>query len=323
MPIDKSNFVQVIDTFSTQIKQAVELVKGRAISGEIANIVVCGMGGSAIAGDILQSLMRNTNMPVFVCRDYQIPSFVDEYSLVFLISYSGNTEETLSCLKQAKEKQAKIFAITSGGKLAEQVDKAISIPPGLQPRAALPFLFFPLLGLLSNAGILNTNVEDVNELLEIIKDTESLKDQAKEIAKKIKEKTAIIYASPTFAPAAYRWKTQINENAKQPAFSNSFSEMNHNEIAGYQFLNREEYISIFVRDDKDNERIKKRFDVAKEVIDRKIDIIEIKTKGQSLLARMFSTILLGDYVSYFLALHNRVDPAPVEIIEWFKKKLEE
>ena len=322
MVTDKSHYLQVIDNFPAQCKQAIDLVQGKTITGEIANIVICGMGGSAIGGDILRCLMKDTNMPVFVNRGYELPEFVDAYSLVILLSYSGNTEETLSCLYQAKDKEAHIYAITSGGALAEQCDKVIKIPGGMQPRAALGYLFFPVLGLLGNSGILKSTGEDFQDMLKAITDVEAIKDQAKAIAKKIKEKTALIYASRTMGPVAYRWKTQINENAKQPAFANVFSELNHNEIAGFQFMNRNEYIAILLKDEHEDPRMAKQMNTAKEVIDSRIDVIEVPLNGNVLLTKMFWAIFLGDYVSYYLAMHNRTDPADVEVIEWLKKRLQ-
>ena len=144
--------------------------------------------------------------------------------------------------------------------------------------------------------------------------------QGRELAKKLKEKIPIIYASEALGAIAFRWKTQINENAKMPAFYNVFSEMNHNEIAGYKGMDRK-FAVVMIRDKHDNERIKKRMDVCKEIMEVYADVEEIHTEGESLLARMFSAIYLGDYVSYYMALWNRVDPSPVDIIEGMKKKL--
>lgn len=321
MVIDKSNYLGVLENFSKQCREALTLPKGETISGEITSILVCGMGGSAIGGDLLKSYLANTNIPVFVNRNYSIPKFVDNYTLVFTVSYSGNTEETLSCFKQAKEKNANIWAICSGGKLADLADKKILIPKNYQPRAAIGYLFFPMLGLLHNSGIANVTNTELNEMLALLKNTDEFKEKAKDLAKKIRGKLPIIYSSELLAPVAYRWRTQINENAKLPALHHIFPEMNHNEINAFMNMNRKDFIVIMLRDEQDSDRIKKRMDITRDIIENTIDVEEVYTKGSSLLARMFYSLYLGDFTSYYLAIDNRVDPTPVDVIERLKKEL--
>ncbi|MEK6869762.1 MAG: bifunctional phosphoglucose/phosphomannose isomerase, partial [Nanoarchaeota archaeon] len=318
--LDSQNMLQVIKDFPNQCRVALSLPKGLSISNNINNIVVAGMGGSAIGGDLLKSYMNDANIPVYVNRDYKLPGFVNENSLVFAVSYSGNTEETLSSLKDAKEKNAQIIGITSGGKLAIECKKVIKIPSGFQPRAALGYLFFPMLGVLHNSNIARVKNEDLNEVLEILKNTSKFNDDGEKLAKSLKEKIPVIYASEALGPIAMRWKTQINENAKMPAFYNVFSEMNHNEIAGYKGMDSK-FAAVIIRDKHDNGSIKKRMDVCKEIMEDKVYVKEVETQGNGLLARMLSAIYLGDFVSYHLALWNRVDPSPVEIIEAMKRKL--
>jgi len=319
MVVDTQNMLELIKNFHNQCRDALELPRGISVSGEIKNIVVIGMGGSAIGGDLLKIFLRNTDIPVYVSRDYKVPSFVNEDSLVFAVSYSGNTEETLASYEDAADKKAKIIVITSGGKLAE-CQKVIKIPPGLQPRAAIGYLFFPMLGILHNTNIIRVKNNELNEMLEILKKTDDFEKEGEALAKKIAEKIPIIYSSEALRAVAFRWKTQINENAKMAAFYNVFSEMNHNEIAGYQGMDRK-YTAILIRDKNDNERIKKRMDICKEIMEEHVDVEEVHTQGDSLLARIFSTIYLADFVSYYMAMQNRVDPSPVDIIEGMKKKL--
>ena len=322
MVLDSQNMLQTIKDFPNQCREALSLPKGLSISNDIGNIVVAGMGGSAIGGDLLKSYLSDAKIPVYVSRGYKLPSFVNENSLVFAVSYSGNTEETLSSLKDAKEKNAQIVGITSGGKLAIECKKVVKIPSGFQPRAALGYLFFPMLGVLHNSKIARVKNEDVNEMLGILKHTDGFNDYAQKLAKNLKDKIPVIYSSEAFGAVAMRWKTQINENAKMPAFYNVFSEMNHNEIAGYKGMDRN-FAAVIIRDKHDNERIKKRMDVCKEIMESRINVEEVETQGNSLLARMFSAIYLGDFVSYHLALWNRVDPGPVDIIEKMKRKIAE
>ena len=322
MTLDSQNMLQTIKDFSTQCREALGLPKGISASGDINNIIVTGMGGSAMGGDLLKIYLSDTNIPVYVNRDYKLPKFVNEKSLVFAVSYSGNTEETLSALNDAKERNAQIIGITSGGKLAEECEKVIKIPSGLQPRAALGYTFFPMLGVLHNTNIARVKNDELNEMLEILKQTDKFNDTGEELSKKLKEKIPVIYASEALGAIAFRWKTQINENAKMPAFYNVFSEMNHNEIAGYKSMDHK-FAAVIIRDKYDNDRIKKRMDICKEILEQYVEVEEVETQGESLLARMFSAIYLGDFVSYYMALSNRVDPSPVEIIEGMKKKLVE
>ena len=322
MPFDSENMLRVIKDFPKQCREALDLPRGISISGEITSIVVTGMGGSAVGGNLLKAYLHDTKIPVFVVRDYKVPEFVDSYSLVFAVSYSGNTEETLSAFRDAKGKGAQIIGITSDGKLADECKKVIKIPFGIQPRAALGYLFLPMLGILHNSNIVDVKNSELNEMLSIIKNVEQFNNEGEALSKKIKGKIPIVYSSQLLEAVAFRWKTQMNENAKMPCFYNVFSEMNHNEIAGYNGMDRK-FVAILLRDKHDNERIKKRMDICKNLMQERVDVEEVKVKGESLLARTISTVYLGDFVSYYLALWNRVDPTPVEIIESLKKKLVE
>ena len=322
MVLDSQNMLQVIKDFPIQCREALGLPKGISVSGEISNIVVTGMGGSAIGGDLLKAYLSNASVPIHVNRDYKVPGFVNKNTLVFVVSYSGNTEETLSSFRDAQEKKAKIIGITSGGKLADECDKIIKIPSGIQPRAALGYLFFPMLGILHNSNIARVKNDELNEMMEIMKKADKFNEAGEALARKLKGKIPIIYSSEALGPVALRWKTQINENAKLPAFNNVFPEMNHNEINGYRGMDRK-FIAVLIRDKHDNERIKKRMDICREIMMVTTDVEEVNTYGEGLLARMFSAIYLGDFVSYHLALWNRVDPSPVHVIEELKRKLAE
>ena len=322
MAIDSSNMLKVIEGFSHQCKTAFELPKGMSVSGKVNKIVVAGMGGSAVGGDLLKAYMHDSKIPVFVVRSYKLPNFVNSDTLVFAVSYSGNTEETISCFEDATSKKAKIVAVTSGGILETKSKKTIKIPNGLQPRAALGYLFFPLLGALINSNLLDVKNDEIKEMLDILSNTKDFKTTGEKIAGKIFGKTPIVYASDLFGVVAYRWKTQFNENSKSPAFAHVFSEMNHNEIAGYQTMNRNNFIAIYIRDKYDNERIKKRMDITKSITSSRVYIEEVFTKGNSMLARLLSGIYYGDFASYYLALPNKIDPSPVTVIENLKKRLE-
>jgi len=323
MPIDQSNMLKVLEGFSHQCKTAFELTKGMSVTGKVDKIVVAGMGGSAVGGDLLKAYMHDSKIPVFVVKSYDAPAFIDENTLVFAVSYSGNTEETLSVFDTVTKKKAKVIAITSGGELGAKSKKSIRIPSGLQPRASLGYLFFPMLGVLANSGIIELGEKEIKETLDILSNVDEFKKKGEDLAKKIKGRTPIVYASDLFSPVAYRWKTQLNENSKSPAFFHAFPELNHNELVGYQTMSKDKFIAIYIKDDFDHERIKKRMMITKEITSARIDVEEISTKGNSLLARMFSGIYYGDFTSYYLALLNGIDPSPVNVIENLKKKLKE
>jgi len=319
--IDKSNMLAVLKHFPKQCREALSLTKGIAVTKEINHIVVCGMGGSSIGGALLKSCLSNLDIMVTIVRNYDLPKSIDHKSLVFAVSYSGNTEETLSALKQAQERKAIVIGITSGGEIAEKVDELIKIPAGYQPRAAVGYLFLPMLGVLYNSNIIEVRNEELNEMLKSLDDIEAYEEEAKKLAKTIGNRVPVIYSSELFEPVAYRLKTQINENAKYPAFNNVFPEMNHNEINAFRFMDRNKFVAIMIRDNADHPRIKKRMDICKKIMEERVDVLDIVTKGKSLLTRMFSTILLGDLTSYYLAINLRVDPSPVEVIETLKKQL--
>ena len=319
--IDKSNMLKIIEEFPQQCKSALGLSKGLSVSGKFDEIVVAGMGGSAVGGDLLSAFMHNSKLPVFVARDYKLSNFVDENTLVFAVSYSGNTEETISAFQDAVNKKAKIVAVTSGGMLEKLAKRVIKVPSGIQPRAALAYLFFPVLGVLANSGIIEVKSDEIQEMLNILGNTGEFKSAGESIAKKIGGKTPIVYASELLSAVAYRWKTQFNENSKMAAFYHTFSEMNHNEIAAYQTMGNDDFISIIIRDKDDNERIRKRMDLTKEIMSSRLCVEEIFTKGNGILSRMFSGIYFGDFASYYAALANKIDPTPVTVIENLKKKL--
>ena len=321
MVLDKSNMLAVLENFPKQCRDALAISKGEKLSKKVTNIVVTGMGGSAIGGDLLKTCLSNTEMPVFVNRSYKLPNFVDESTLVFAVSYSGNTEETLSAYQDALNKKANVIAVASGGKLAELCKKTIVIPSGLQPRNAIAYLFFPMLGLLFNSGLINISNKELNEMLIVLKNVNEFKERAEKLAKSIQGKTPIIYSSDFLEPVAYRWKCEFNENSKQPAFCNVLPEMNHNEIVGYHSMRKDQYIAVLIRDRFDHPRIQKRMDICSNIMEKRIEVAQVHTQGESILARLFSAIYLGDFTSYYLAALNRIDPTPVEVIEYLKKEL--
>jgi glucose/mannose-6-phosphate isomerase len=290
-------------------------------------IVICGMGGSAVSGDLLKDLLKNRiSIPIDVCRDYHLPAYVDKDTLTFCISYSGNTEETLSQFVDCVKRKSKIIGITSGGKLEEWCKNFnlpyVLIPSGYQPRSALPYLLFSIIVCLQKLGVVNLHKE-IDETIEILKKIKI--DSVKKLANSMKDSTIVVYSSDEFSGVVRRVKTQINENSKMPAKYDVFPELDHNEIVGYQNerLNNNSFVLI-LRDKDEPEEIKARIEITKDLIKGKVKgIEEIWAEGKSKLARMMSLVFLGDVLSYELAVLNNVDPVEVENIVVLKKRLKE
>ncbi len=320
--------IETIKKYPKMCKDAVKIVEKFTIPDYKFNkIIVCGMGGSAIGGDLLKDLLEDEiPLPVQVSRQYHLPVYVDEDTLVFCVSYSGDTEETLSQFVDAIEKKCKIIGITSNGKLKEWCDKfnlsCILIPEGYQPRAALPYLFFSMLVCLQKLKLIDLTKE-IDETIQVLKKMKVV--NTKKIANSLKDSIPVIYASDEFSGVAKRMKTQFNENNKVPAKYDIFPELDHNEIVGYQNekLNKNSYI-IILRDKDEPEEIKTRIEISKRLMKDKVKgMEEIWTQGKSKLSKMMSLIFIGDILSYELAVLNKVDPKQTENISILKKELKE
>ncbi len=323
--VDKENMEAVLDDFPNQIKKGIEICGELKVNKEIDKIVLVGMGGSALAGEILKCyLKRELKMPLIIIKTYSLPKFVDKKTLVIASSYSGNTEETIYAYREAIRKFIPTIAIASGGKLEElsKINKTplIKLSKGIQPRLTIGYSFFALLKLFENSGFIASKKEDTKKTEKALKKP-MFKEMAKKLAENLKDKIPIIYASDDLSCVAYKWKIDMNENTKIHAFCNVIPEMNHNELVGYTNIKGNYYI-IILKDDEDFERIKKRIKINKQIIKEKgIEAIEVEIKGDCFLTKLFSAIYIGDWVSYYLALEYGTDPTPVDIVEDLKRKL--
>lgn len=330
----------LLEAFPEQVQTAAEA--GRKISlpvhGKIKTIVVTGLGGSAIGGDLARSIGESQlPYPLIVNRTYDLPMFVSDSTLVFACSYSGNTEETLSAYEQARRAKASIVCITSGGKLEGMAmangDPVFRLPGGLPPRAALGHSLIALLAALQGMEIMPDMSESIQETVDLLK---ALRDRyrtaspessnpAKKLASSLYGKIVTIYGSTgIMESAAYRWRSQIAENAKNLASHHMLPEMNHNELVGW--LYPEEALRkvgvVFLRDKYDHPQIQRRFELTRELIRGKSGALhEVWSEGTSLLARVLSVIYLGDFVSLYLAYLNNTDPTPVSVIDYLKNNL--
>jgi glucose/mannose-6-phosphate isomerase len=305
---------------------------------EVENIVYGAMGGSALAAVVSTSWPGYT-IPFQIVRDYDIPEYVSDKTFFIAASYSGNTEETLSALEQAEAKGAKIAVIAGGGKLAEIAKEKgyplAVLPKAEQPRYAVFYNLKALLTLLEHAGVLKKG-EYEPQLLEaadflrksVAQWTATVptdKNQAKRIALEVIGKSAVVYAGPKLSPAAYKWKISFNENAKHVAWTNQYPEFNHNEFMGWtQQPVEKPYAVIDLRSSLEHPRVQKRFEVSERLLSgmRPAPIV-VEVQGDTILEQLVWSIALGDFVTIYTALLNGINPAPVDLIEKFKKSLDE
>lgn len=338
--LDPQDALGITERFPDLLEEAAKLPHGQQLGKlkQPEKIVISGMGGSAISGDIAVDLLGGScELPIAVNRGYRLPAFVDDRTLVFALSYSGQTEETVSAAKQALEKGAKVVAITSDGKLKELVENGgqpvCLIPAGYQPRLALPFLLVPLLRGLAELKLYRNFQEDLTETIALLKklrleygSNKSVRSNpVKQLAKKLVGKSPLIFGcAGTTQAVALRFKTQFNENSKVTALANTFPELDHNEIVNLNAVKRAEhnFSLICLRDEDDSERIKKRIEITKSLIGRQLGgTVELTSQGRSGLARMLSLIYFGDLLSVYLALVKGIDPTEVEVIGRLKKEL--
>lgn len=303
----------------------------------IRNVCLAGMGGSAIGGSIIEAYSYKTSpVPVRVVRHYQPPAWVGEHTLFIACSFSGNTEETLSALEQARERGAQIVAVTSGGSLvvnALRYDFSyIKIPGGMPPRAALGYSFVPLFRIFQHLGYLDEGNKALDETQELLNEQASVfsnleESEALTLAKDLIDTLPIVYSDAVLMhPVNLRWRAQFGENSKTLSYGNLLPEMNHNEIVGWdQIAHLTGRLSVLMLIDKeDDERVKKRMNIVKELVeDQAYSIHTLRTRGESRLARVFSLIQLADWTSFYLAVINGIDPTPIAKIDLLKSRLAE
>lgn len=303
---------------------------------EIDNIVVLGMGGSGIAGDVLRAVASSLLVPIVVLKQIRTPAFVGPRTLAFALSYSGNTEETLAMASGALDSGARLVAITAGGDLATLAERrgGVHVPcdPTLgMPRAAIGALVAPLFVTVFHAGLLPQGhallVEAQAQLKrrrdQCVPTVEGAANPAREIARRIGRSIPLIYGGGALGGvAAYRWKCDINENAKAPAFDAAYPELAHNEICGWGQhgdVTRQLVTLVSLRHGFEHARLSERIDRTTELIEEAVQqVIEVSAEGEGRLAELLDLMYLGDWVSCYLALDNDVDPGPIDAITQLK-----
>jgi len=304
--------------------------------GQITNIVLAGMGGSALAGKLSQSWPGYT-LPFEICSDYNAPKYVNESTLFIGSSYSGNTEETLSALEQAEKAGAQIAIITSGGKLKEIAEAKnyplAKIPEGYQPRTTAFFGLKAIVAILGSYDIvdalkLNKELGEAGEFIgqEVKKwtaDIPASHNPAKQLARELMGLSPVIYSGPMLWPAAYKWKISINENAKNVAWCNQYPEFNHNEFIGWSSHPQEKlYAVVDIVSSFDHPQVIKRFEISERLLSgRRPKAHTVNVAGDNVLKQLLWSVAYGDFVSIYLAILNGLDPTPVDLIEKLKTAL--
>ncbi len=341
--LDKSNVLGSIDALSNQCMHAWNAVNKINISSDYKNInkvLVCGMGGSALGAHVIQSLFSQNKIMIDIKRGYYLPGWVDKQTLIILSSYSGNTEETLSCAKQALAKKIKCLVIATDGKLGEIAQKE-NIPwykinpvhnPSNQPRMAVGYSIFGQIAMLAKAGLIKISQDEVKKVVNFLEKKEkglkaeldSSRNIAKSTAKKIFGEIPVLVTADFLKGAVHVFNNQLNENAKN--FSNFcyIPELNHHLMEGLKFPNNnsKNLIFIFFKSNFYSKIIQKRFDLTQNVVEKNnIKTIEINLSGKTKLNQVFELIQFGAYTAFYLSMLNNLDPAPIPWVDYFKEQL--
>ena len=322
-PLEDDPMVRAIESLAGQLRLGDAFGK-RAGEGLIRpdRVVLAGMGGSAMGGELLRALTAQyAPVPMTRVRGFAVPRWVDQRALVLCVSYSGNTAETLSCATNALEQGARVLGIGSGGMLADLCSQSgspfVRVPSGLQPRAALGYLFGALAGVLGDCGLapddLATQAAAGVDMV--------VGARMRALGERLAQAVPLIYGPGPLAAVAYRWKTQLNENAKLHAFSHAFPELAHNEIVAWERDPRAPFVAVVLRDDDEAPLLRRMIDVTVEQMAARSDVHEVRGLGETPASRAFSLVAMGDWASYHAAQAQGIDATPVASIQELKRRL--
>jgi glucose/mannose-6-phosphate isomerase len=320
----------LIQNFTAQLKDSKAIAEKAILSHStnIQNIVITGLGGSGIGGTIISELVSDScKVPILVNKDYFLPAFVNESTLLIVSSYSGNTEETLAALNEAIAKKAQIIAITSGGKVLELARQHqfdfIEIPGGKPPRSCIGYSLVQLIKILVSKGFADKKLfSDLDKAIALLDDENAhIKAEAKKFAQALTGKIPVIYSLGTCEGTVVRFRQQINENSKMLCWHNTFPEMNHNELVGWTTKN-ESLVVVTFHTSFDYERTRKRYEVCKPIFEKyAAAVIDIHAMGQSKLEQFLYLINIGDWISCEIADLRGIDPVEVNVIDHLKGEL--
>lgn len=321
---------QLIEAFPSNITEALEIAQNSTISGDyanISNVLICGMGGSGIGGSMVQTwLADELKVPVSIAKDYSIPNFVDENTLVIGSSYSGNTEETLVAIEEAQKKGAKIIGITSGGKMEALCQSNgydyIKVPGGNPPRTALAYSLVQLLHIFATIGM--SSADRLKEIAAgrdlIVAESETVHMKAKGLAEHLHQKVGVMYGTTAYEPVLVRARQQFNENSKYLNWTNPIPEMNHNELVGWGGGDRR-FAPVFFMTQGNHPRNDKRIEITREKISEKTSVFDIHAKGDSQIEQSLYLINIVDWSSFYLAALDDIDTIDIAVIDYLKGTL--
>ena len=340
--VDTSNQLGDVLSLPSQLEDALWRVETAGLDrneelgrGGEAPLLVCGMGGSAVGGDLAAaSLANRLTRPLVTVRGYELPPWASPESVVLCASYSGGTEETLACYEAAGALGATRVAVTTGGALASQARTdgvpVIGIPSGLQPRASVAYMLVSVLEVAAFAGVaprVRTEIDASSAALRQLADEWGPEagegNLAKEIAGGARDSCVCVYGAGPTAAVAYRWKTQLNENAKLPAFAGELPEADHNEIVGWESASElGSFLAVFLEDSDQHPRVRQRIELTAHLIESQAaGTVRLESRGSTAVERVMSLVLLGDLVSIYLAVLRGTDPTPVGAIERLQDEL--
>ncbi len=332
---DPQDYLSFAAAQPEQLRHDFGIARGVQPKRDIHTVVFAGMGGSALVADLVPT-WPGLRVPFVVCKNYTLPPFVNEHTLVICSSYSGNTEETIDCLQQARKRKAQVVIASFGGKLKELAEEGgevyAAIPHCPQPRAGVFYMYRAVTEIFVAAGLvpeqaLHVLEAAVDHLESSIKnygvEVPESQNLAKQLAQRMVGKTPIIYGGPLMYPAAYKWKIDVNETAKNTAWCGVLPEFNHNEFIGWSSHPIDKPFAVIdLLSEYEHPRVQKRFEVSDRMLSgMRPKSINIQAKGQNVLEHLLYLVLLGDFVTTYLAILNGVDPTPVALVEKFKKEL--
>ena len=340
--LDKSRVYDSVLSFPRQIEHAAELAKSFTLPDNyrnVKNVVVAGMGGSALGPRLVDSLEYEIlKVPLEIVNDYHLPSYVDKNTLVIASSYSGTTEETLSCYQEAKRLGAKVVTISTGGDLANRADKD-SIPhfvftpqfnPSNQPRLGIGYNAVSLMLIMAKLDLISLAGEQIGRVVSVIEKSnhdhmvENADNQAIRLSLKLMGRIPVLVAAEHLFEATHTTKNQINENAKTFSVHFSIPELNHHLMEGLSFpqTNKDNLLFIFYISDLYHPRIKRRFELTKQLVDSvKIPTFIFIPQSKTRLEQSFEVIQFGNFYSFYLSMLNGLDPAPIPTVDWFKDRM--
>lgn len=340
--LDKGRVYESVLSFPKQIKHSSELTESFNLPGDykaVKNVIVAGMGGSALGARLIDSLEYEIlKVPLEIVNDYHLPSYVNENTLVIASSYSGSTEETLSCYRQAKKLKAKVLSISTGGELANLANKD-KVPsfvfkpqfnPSNQPRLGIGYSTISLMLIMAKLKLISLSDEQVGRIISVAEKSnreygiENVDNQAVRLAGKLMGRIPVLIAAEHLYEATHTTKNQLNENAKTFSAHFAIPELNHHLMEGLSFpkTNKDNLLFIFYISNLYHFRIQRRFELTKKLVESaKIPTFTFIPQSKTRLEQTFEVIQFGNFYSFYLALLNGLDPAPIPWVDWFKEQM--